>query len=82
MHVQGHDGRPQKKLAFLTSESGSPKKWFAIAHENHRNWGYACFRARLTFKMVGMDVRDNQFHSQIHNGRPQNFLAFLTSESG
>ena len=45
---QGLDGRRQKSLAFLTSESGSPKKWFAIEHENHRNWGYAHFRARLT----------------------------------
>ena len=48
------DGRPQKHLEFLTSESGSPKKWFAIAHENHRNEGYARFGARLTFKMGRM----------------------------
>ena len=54
MHRQGLDGRPQKNLAFLTSESGSPKKWFAIAHENHRNEGYARFGARLTFKMDRM----------------------------
>ena len=51
MHRQGLDGRTLKHLAFLTSESGSPKKWFAIAHENHRNEGYARFGARLTFKM-------------------------------
>ena len=43
MHRQGLDGRPQKNLAFLTSEYGSPKKWFAIAHENRRNEGYARF---------------------------------------
>ena len=51
MHRKGFDGRPRKNLAFLTSESGSPKKWCAIAHENRRNEGYARFRARLTFKM-------------------------------
>ena len=51
IHRQGLDGRPQKKLAFLTSESGSPKKWCAIAHENHRNEGYAHSGARLTFQM-------------------------------
>ena len=51
MHRQGLDGRPRKHLAFLTSESGSPKKWYAIAHENRRNKGYARFGARLTLKM-------------------------------
>ena len=51
MHSQGLDARPQKCLAFLTSESEPPKKWFAIAHENHLNGGYARFRARLTLKM-------------------------------
>ena len=51
MHRQGLDGRPQKKFAFLTSESGSAKKWFAIAHENRRNEVYARFGARLTYKM-------------------------------
>ena len=59
MHRQGLDGRPQKNLAFLTSESRSPKKWFAIAHENHRNEGYARFGARLTFKM-GRTGREGQ----------------------
>ena len=59
MHRQGLDGRPQKKLAFLTSESGSPKSWFAIAHKNHRNEGYARFEARLTFKM-GRTGREGQ----------------------
>ena len=59
MHRQGLEGRPQKNLAFLTSESGSPKKWFAIAHENRRNEGYARFRARLTFQM-GWTSRDGQ----------------------
>ena len=51
MHRQGLDGRPQKNLAFLTSESGSPKNWFAIAYKNRRNEGNAHFEARLTFKM-------------------------------
>ena len=59
MHRQGHDERPQKKLAFLTSESGSPKKRFAIAHKNHRNEGNACFGACLSFKM-GMTIREGQ----------------------
>ena len=51
MHRKGLDGRPQKHLAFLTSESGSPKKWCAIAHENRQNEGYARFGAHSTFKM-------------------------------
>ena len=59
MHREGLDGRPQKNFAFLTSESGSPKKSFAIAHENHRNEGYARFEARLTFKM-GWKGREGQ----------------------
>ena len=46
MHRQGLDARPQKNFAFLTSKSGSPKKWFAIAHENRRNEGYARIGAR------------------------------------
>ena len=51
MHRQGLDGRTRKNLALLTSESGSLKKWCAIAHENHRNEGYARFGARFTFQM-------------------------------
>ena len=51
MHRKGIDRHPQKKFVFLTSESGSPKKWFAIAHENHLYGGYVRFAARLTFKM-------------------------------
>ena len=51
MHIQGLDGRPRKHLAFLTSESGSPKKWSAIAHENRQNESYALFWARLTLQM-------------------------------
>ena len=59
MHRQGLDGRTRKNLAFLTSESGSPKKWCAIAHENSQNEGYARFGARLTFQM-GQTSRDGQ----------------------
>ena len=59
MHKKGLDGRPRKKLAFLTSESESPKKWCAIAHENRRNEAYACFGARLTLKMA-WTIRDGQ----------------------
>ena len=51
MHKQGLDGRPRKHLAFLTSKSGSTKKWCAIAHENRRNEAYARFGARLTLTM-------------------------------
>ena len=51
MHKKGLDRRPQKNLVFLTSESESPKKLFAIEHENRRNEGYARFGARLTFQM-------------------------------
>ena len=60
MHRQGLDGRPQKNLAFLTSESGSPKKWFAIAHENHRNEGYVRFGACLTFQISRMGCHGQQ----------------------
>ena len=59
MQRQGLDGHPRKNLVFLTLESGSPKKWCAIAHENHRNEGYARFGARLTFQM-GRTGRDRQ----------------------
>ena len=62
MHRQGLDERPQKNLAFLTSESGSPKKWFAIAHESHQNEGYTRFGARLTFQM-GQTGRDGQLYA-------------------
>uniref|UniRef100_A0A3Q7HH71 Uncharacterized protein n=1 Tax=Solanum lycopersicum TaxID=4081 RepID=A0A3Q7HH71_SOLLC len=79
MHRQGLDGRPRKNLAFLTSESGSPKKWCAIAHENRRNEAYARFGARLTLQM-GRTSRDGQ--PQGLDGRPRKNLAFLTSESG
>ena len=59
MHRQGLEGRPRKNLEFLTSEYGSPKKWFAIAHENRRNGGYARFEIRLTLKM-GRNGREGQ----------------------
>ena len=62
MHRQGLDGRPRKNLAFMTSESGSPKKWCAIAHENHRNEAYARFGARMTLKM-GWTSRDGQLYA-------------------
>ena len=62
MHRKGLDGRPQKNLAFLTSESGSPKKWCAIAHENRRNEAYARFEARLTLQM-GRKSRDGQLYA-------------------
>ena len=71
MHRQGLAGRPRKNLEFLTLESGSPKKWCAIEHENRRNEAYARFGARLTVQM-GQTSRDG----------PQKNLAFLTSESG
>ena len=59
MNRQGLDGRPQKNLAFLTSESGSPEKWCGIAHENSRNETYARFGARLTLQMA-RTIRDGQ----------------------
>ena len=59
MHRQGLNGPPRKNMAFLTLESGSPKKWFAIAHKNRRNERYARFGARLTFQM-GRTSRDGQ----------------------
>ncbi|TMW82992.1 hypothetical protein EJD97_003426 [Solanum chilense] len=59
MNIQGLYRRPQKISTFLTSESGSPKKWCAIAYENRRNKKYARFGARLTFKM-GRTGREGQ----------------------
>ena len=58
IHRKGIDRRPQEKFAFLTSKSGSPKKWYAIAHENCQNEGYARFGARLTLQM-GRTSRDD-----------------------
>ena len=81
LHIQGLDGRPQKNLAFLTSESGSPKKSCAIAHENCRNEGYARFGDRLTF-WVGQDVMANRMYRKGLDGRLRKNLAFLTLESG
>ena len=70
MNRQGLDGRPQKKLAFLTSESGSPKKWFVIAHKNRRNEEHARFGTRLIFQWVGQAVMANHMHRQGLDGRP------------
>ena len=64
------------------SESGSPKKWCAIAHENRRNEAYARFEARLTLQMA-RTIRDGQpLHRKGLDGRPRKNLAFLTSQSG
>ena len=63
MHKQGLDGHPQKNLGILISESGSPKKWFAIAHENHRNGGIVRFGARLTLKM-GRNGRNDKLAAE------------------
>ena len=59
MHRKGLEGRPQKILAFFTSESGLPKNSCAIEHENRQNEGYARFGACLTFQM-GWTSRDSQ----------------------
>ena len=92
MHRQGLDGRLRKNLVFLTSESGSPKKWCAIAHEKRRNEAYARFGARLTLQMArtirdgqpyaytmswpGQSVMANRMHRQGLDGRPRKNLAF------
>ena len=81
MHRQGLDGCPRKHLAFMTSESESPKKWCAIAHENCRNEAYARFGDRLTLQMAGQSVMTNRMHRQGLDGRPRKNLAFFTSES-
>ena len=78
-HRKGLDGRPRINLAFLTSESGSPKKWCAIAHENRRNEGYARFGTRLTFQMGRTSVIANRMRKQGLKRRPRKNLAFLTS---
>ena len=70
MHRQGLEGRLQNHFAFLTSEYGSTKNWFAIEHENQRNTGVYFFPALLTFKMIELDVRDNRMHSNGLEGRP------------
>ena len=62
IHRQGLEGRPKTNLAFLTSESGSPNKWCAIAHENHQNEAYARFGARLTLQMA-RTIRDGQLYA-------------------
>ena len=59
MHTQGLDGRPQKNLTFLTSESGSSKKWFAIAHENREMKGMPSSGIVWPSKWVGQAVMDN-----------------------
>ena len=84
-------------MAFLTLESGSPKKWCAIAHEYHLNEAYARFGARLTLQMVKKTVMDNCMHRQgrggqavmsncMHrkglDGRPQEHFGIFTSEFG
>ena len=82
MHRQGLEGHPRNHLAYLKSESGSPKNWYAIAHENRRNEGYARFKARLTLKWVGQAVMANRMHRQGLDGSPRTNFAFLTSKSG
>ena len=82
MHRHGLDGRTQKKLAFLTSESGSTKKSCAKAHKNRRNEGYARFGARLTFQMGRKNRDGDPMQREGLDGRPRKKLAFLTSESG
>ena len=62
MPRQGLDGRARKNVAFLTSESESPKEWCAIAHENRRNEAYASLGARLTLEMA-RTIRDGQPHA-------------------
>uniref|UniRef100_A0A3Q7HZ97 Uncharacterized protein n=1 Tax=Solanum lycopersicum TaxID=4081 RepID=A0A3Q7HZ97_SOLLC len=62
MHRQGLYRCPRKILAFFTSESGSPKKWCAIAHENRRNEAYARFGLRLTLQ-IGRKNRDGQLYA-------------------
>ena len=57
-------------MAFLTLESGSPKKWCSIAHKYRRNEAYARFGARLTLQMVRKAVIDNRMHWQGLHGRP------------
>ena len=62
MHSQVHDGRQRKNLEFLTSESGSPKKWCPIANKNRRNDAHACFGALLTLQM-GWTSLDGQLYA-------------------
>ena len=59
MHRQRLHGHARQNLAFLTSDSRSPKKWCAIAHENRQNEAYARSGARLTFQTT-QKTRDGQ----------------------
>ena len=68
MHRQGLERRPQKKLAFLTSKSGSPKKWCVIAHENRWNEAYARFRDSLTLQ-IGRKSRECQPYAYTRSWR-------------
>ena len=59
MHWQDLDERPQKKYGIFDFGIQITQKWFAIAHENRRNEGYASFKARLTFK-IGRTGREGK----------------------
>ena len=59
MHRQGLERSPRKHLAFLTSESGLPKKWCAMHTKIIQNEAYARFEARLTLQMA-RTIRDGQ----------------------
>ena len=82
MHRQGLDGRLRKFFAFLTSESGSPKKWCAIAHKNRRNEGMLASGLLWPSKWVLQAVMANRMHRQGLEGRPRKNFALLTSEYG
>ena len=67
-----------KKFCIFDARIWITQKWFAIAHENRRNEGYA----RLPSKWIEWAVRANRMHIQGVDEHPQKNLAFLTSESG
>ena len=82
MHRQGLDGRPRKNLAFLTSESGSPKNGVLKHKKIVEIRGMLASGLVLPSKWVGEAVMANRMHRKGLDGRPQKNLAFLTSESG
>ena len=81
MHRKDLDGRTRKNLAFLSSESWSPKKSWAIAHENRRNEGMLASGLVWPSKWVGQAVMANRMYRQGFEEPPKKNLAFLTSES-
>ena len=82
MHRQGLDGCLRKHLAFLTSESGSPKNGVLYHTKIVEMWRMLASGLVLPSKLAGKSMMANRMHRQGLDGRPRKNLASLTSESG